>query len=107
MTMNSNNLKELKLPPRPEDAETIAKLRRDPRTRKYAGKYIVELDALIAYAPKDFKETIRNATLSIWDSKTYEKLKKEAEKLKEKAEKIREKYVQEAKKKILQQLNQR
>ena len=63
------------LPPRPEDAETLAKLARDPRTKSYTGKYIVELDALVAYAAEDFKRLLREAINSYWDPEVEAKLR--------------------------------
>ncbi|RLF17487.1 MAG: hypothetical protein DRN06_03750 [Thermoprotei archaeon] len=92
------------LPPRPEDAETLAKLQRDPRMKKYTGKYIVELDALVAYAPNEFRELIRKAIRKLWSRKIYSELKKKAEELTKKAEKLREQYKELIKKKILEQL---
>jgi len=48
----------LGLPPRPEDAETLAKLARDPRTRRYGIQYAVELDAI---EPPTLQDIIRRA----------------------------------------------
>lgn len=85
LAITPEQVKKYGLPPRPEDAETLAKLQRDPRTAGYTYDYVVELDALLAYAPAEFKELVRKAVLDIWDYGIYTDLKEKAEKLREAA----------------------
>jgi 5S rRNA maturation endonuclease (ribonuclease M5) len=66
------------LPPKPEDAETLAKLQRDPRYATYTEEYVVELDSLVAYAPEEFKRFLLEAIDEIWDEDKYEEQKDEA-----------------------------
>lgn len=75
------------LPPKPEDAETLAKLRRDSRSASYTGKFIVELDAMVAFVPTEFRNMIVQAVNGVWDQEIYLKLRKEAQ---EKNERIAE-----------------
>jgi len=67
------------LPPRPEDADTLAKLGRDPRNARYAFPFVVELDALVAFVPDKFKEELVKAIKDRWDSDLYAEFKEEAE----------------------------
>jgi hypothetical protein len=78
------------LPPRPEDAETIAKLQRDPRTKTYGMDYACELDAL---EPTTLQQIIRTAILDHIDldkwNQTIQQIKEEQQKLKEKLSKLK------------------
>lgn len=78
------------LPPMPEDAETLAKLNRDTRTKTYGLEYAVELDAL---EPSVLQELIRNAIIEQIDSEKWEaqkqKIKDETDELREKFEDLR------------------
>jgi len=91
------------LPPRPEDAETLAKLQRDPRYKSYTRKYIVELDALIAYVPEEFRKILRETILKYHNEEIYEECKKKAKEIREKCRKIVEEYKKEALRKILEE----
>lgn len=66
------------LPPKPEDAETLAKLERDPRNAKYTCDYVVELDSLVAYVPTEFRELLVEAIKELWDVELYQNLRIEA-----------------------------
>jgi len=90
------------LPPRPEDAETIAKLMRDPRSRRYQLNYIVELDALVAYAPDDFRNELRSTILSYWDRTIYEDMQDKARLINERIEEVFKKK----KKELLERLKE-
>lgn len=92
------------LPPRPEDAETLAKIERDPRSRKYRYRYIVELDALVAYVPSEFRRLVREEIQRYHDTDIYLKARRDAEDLNRRSMKIIERYKEKAKKKILKQL---
>jgi len=58
LSITADQVRRYNLPPRPDDAETIAKLARDPRTANYEGKFIVELDAMVAFVPEEFRKLI-------------------------------------------------
>lgn len=94
------------LPPRPEDAETIAKLQRDPRSKDYSYDYVVELDALVAFVPSEFRRVLREAIESYHDKDIYNKARKEAEEIAEKSREIVENFKKEALRKILEQAKQ-
>jgi hypothetical protein len=88
------------LPPRPEDAETLAKLQRDPRMKNYDRQYIVEIDALLAYAPEEFRRDIVAGVNSVWDEEVYNDMKANAEVLDEEAKDCIGQTIEEAKTKI-------
>jgi len=92
------------LPPRPEDAETIAKLHRDPRYKNYNYQYIVELDALLAYAPQEFRRLVQDAIKSQWDETIYKEWRAKAENLRQEAYKLLEEIKEKAKQKILDEI---
>ncbi len=92
------------LPPRPEDAETLAKLQRDTRMKKYSYDYIVELDALIAYAPEEFRKMLLEEIDRYFDKEIYESVKRKAMKIRNATKKIVEVYKEKARRKILEQL---
>jgi hypothetical protein len=104
LAITADQVEEFNLPPRPEDAETLAKLARDTRSRKYGFNYIVELDALVAYAPDEFRRIIRDAVLSRWDKSVYERLEDQARKLQEEADRRLREVKEEAKKKIIEMI---
>jgi 5S rRNA maturation endonuclease (ribonuclease M5) len=74
-------VEEYKLPPKPEDAETLAKLQRDPRNKTYDLDYVVELDSLVAYVPEEFKRVLLEAIDEIYDIDVYNDLKQKAEEI--------------------------
>ena len=88
------------LPPKPEDAETLAKLQRDPRTKRYTYDYVVELDSLVAYAPNEFKQLLREAIEKLHDKDIYGRVKKKAKDIAKRIEDIVEKAKKEAIEKI-------
>jgi hypothetical protein len=104
LAVTVEQVEKYKLPPRPEDAETLAKLERDKRTAKYTLDYIVELDALVAYVPEEFKRLLREAISSLWDRDTYEALLKQAEALDAKAREILDDIKAKAKQKLFELL---
>jgi len=78
------------LPPRPKDAETIAKLQRDPRAKTYGIAYACELDAL---EPTVLQQIIRDAIeanidVGVWNQ-TIQQIEDEKQKLREKLSKLR------------------
>lgn len=103
LAVTEEQVERYNLPPRPEDAETLAKLERDSRMAKYKGKYIVELDALVVYAPDEFRRLLRDAIESYHDKEIYRKTKEEANRIAEESEKIVEEYKKKALEKILEE----
>jgi len=78
LSVTSEQVKKYNLPPRPDDAETLAKLERDPRTASYGLPFIVELDAMVAFVPQEFRQLILDAVNGCWDEQIYKDLKYEA-----------------------------
>lgn len=106
---------DMQLPAKPESLDEINKMRRDPRYRKYIERIMsmaetdervkklievygspeirVELDALVALRPDDFKQILRQAVEKYFDWSIYntvtrareEELRKKAEELKKQA----------------------
>lgn len=104
LAVTGDQVEKFNLPPRPQDAETLAKLQRDTRTRSYAETYIVELDALVAFAPGAFRELIKAAIRERWDPEIFEKLRERARGLRDQADEALEKIKDEAREKILDEL---
>jgi hypothetical protein len=94
------------LPPRPEDAETLRKLERDSRTAGYKHDYIVELDALVVYAPEEFRELLRTEINRYWDEEIYRKVEAKSKRYAQSSRRLIEAIKKKAKKKILEQLKQ-
>lgn len=68
------------LPATPEDAEEIAKMRRDPRFTGWEdGLYRVELDAMAAIKPNVFRQIIKESVSKHWDEEIYQERHEEAE----------------------------
>jgi hypothetical protein len=70
IALTKAQISEYDLPPMPEDAETLAKLRRDSRTATYGMQFAVELDAI---EPDELQRLIRDAIVAqidkeLWDS---------------------------------------
>jgi hypothetical protein len=90
IALHKSQIFQYNLPPKPEDAETIAKLQRDPRTKTYGMDYACELDAL---EPKTLQQIIRKAILNHIDldkwNQTIQQIKDEQQKLKEKLSKLK------------------
>jgi len=102
LAITEEQVEKFNLPPRPEDAETLAKLQRDPRTAGYTKKYIVELDALLAFAPQEFRQLVREAVLDIWDEDIYKELEAKREELKARLAKEKERLVQALRQKLIE-----
>jgi len=124
LAVTEEQIQKFKLPPKPEDSETIEKLARDPRSKKFFGredffalpiekrieiirkskKFVVELDALVAYVPDKFRELLRETIKSYWDEEIYQKHKEEVERAQERARRLRERALRRAKEKLKQLL---
>lgn len=103
VAVTPDQVEKYNLPPRPEDVETIAKTERDTRSNKYTYDHIVELDALMAFAPHEFKKLLRDSILKYHDKEIYNKVKREAIQISQKSKEIVEKYKKEALRKIAEQ----
>jgi hypothetical protein len=112
---------DLRLPAKPESLEEITKMRRDSRYKSYVEKIKdmaeidervkklveeygspeirVELDALVALKPDEFKKILREAIERYFDREVYEKITKtKEEELKKKAEEIKKESFESLKK---------
>lgn len=110
LAITEEQVTKFNLPPRPEDIETLRKLERDPRYKSnksfWESSAIVELDALIAYAPSEFRELVRNSILNYWNKEIYDKLKGKAKELTGRSLEILADMKEKAKKKILETLKE-
>lgn len=100
LSVTVDQVKKYKLPPRPEDAETLAKLKRDPRTRSYGLPYVVELDAMVAFVPQQFHGLIVDAIKSCWNKDVYDNLRAKADTLNVEIEKVLADIKEQAKEKF-------
>jgi hypothetical protein len=94
------------LPPRPEDAETLEKLKRDSRSAKYSLNYVVELDALVAYVPAEFRRLLREAVEALWDKSIFESLEARRRELEAKARDVLEDVKARARARLLEMLRE-
>jgi hypothetical protein len=77
IAVTEEQIQEYNLPPTPEDSETLEKLGRNSRTNgfvdKHHGKlFAVELDALLAIAPEEFKWIVQDSVEQYFDEDMYE-----------------------------------
>lgn len=90
IALSEDQIARFNLPPRPEDAATLEKLRRDPRTKTYGMEYAAELDAL---EPPTLQAIIRDAITATIDDKKWkealEQIRQEQQQLREKLKKLK------------------
>lgn len=86
VALTPEQISTFKLPPMPEDAETLAKLQRDPRTKQYGMQYAVELDAI---EPDVLTEMIKTSINALIDAEKWNANVKLAE---EEKEELRQKF---------------
>ncbi|MCS7387134.1 MAG: hypothetical protein NDF55_10495 [archaeon GB-1867-005] len=121
VAVTADQILELNLPPKPESADEIAKLKRDPRYPKYVeklkrdpklrplveqygGLVRVELDALVALRPEDFKKILRKAIEKHFDWNIYNNVtKRKKEELGKKAEEFKKQTMENLKKLLKKQ----
>jgi hypothetical protein len=77
IAVTEEQIQEYNLPPTPEDSETLDKLHRDSRTNRFVDKhhgklFAVELDALLAIAPEEFKWIVQDSVEQYFDEDMYE-----------------------------------
>jgi len=101
IAVTPEQIEKYNLPPRPEDAETIAKLQRDVRSKNYKEKYIVELDSLLAFVPDEFKKILRTEINNYWDKVRFDEIREEHEKIKDEINRKVDEYIEKAKKTYL------
>lgn len=64
------------LPDMPESRETLEKIKRDPRRRKYVEQYgeiFCELDSFVSLRPDEFKATVEEAIEPFLDNEAFER----------------------------------
>ncbi len=83
--ITKDQVEKFKLPHRPEDAQEIAKLQRDPRFKTWPyGLYRVETAALRAKAPDYFDKVIKDAVMKHFDPEIWKKIQEKQEELRKK-----------------------
>ncbi len=81
VAVTKEQIEQFKLPHRPEDANEIAKLKKDPRFKDWPyGLYRVETAALRKKAPDYFDKTIRDAVEKHFDREIYKAVQEAEEK---------------------------
>jgi hypothetical protein len=80
IAVTEEQIDEYDLPPIPEDSETLDKLDKDSRKDGFVDKYgqliAVELDALLAIVPVQFKQLAQESVDQYFDEDTYQREKK-------------------------------
>jgi len=72
IAVTEEQIERYKLPSTPEDEKEIAKMMRDPRYKKWEhGLFRVELDALMAFVPEEFKRIVTESVSEYFDDITY------------------------------------
>lgn len=102
--VTSAQVEKYKLPPKPEDAETLEKLARDPRMKTYSEQYVVELDALIAYVPSEFRRELLETIEKFRDRQVYEDLRAKKEELEKELGDLLENIKEQARAKVREEL---
>lgn len=76
VAVTEDQIKEFGLPHMPDDDETIAKVNNDTRANKFRKKYgklyAVELDALLAIVPGEFKSIVKGSVDQFFDQGVYQ-----------------------------------
>jgi len=76
IAVTEEQIEEFNLPPMPKNKETINKVNNDTRKngfiRKYGKLYIVELDALLAIVPDEFKSIVQGSVDQFFDEEIYQ-----------------------------------
>jgi len=76
MAVTEEQIEEFNLPPMPKSKETIDKVNHDTRKngfiKKYGRLYIVELDALLALVPVEFKSIVQGSVDQFFDHGIYQ-----------------------------------
>jgi hypothetical protein len=76
IAVTEEQIEQFNLPPMPKSKETIDKVnnytRKNGFIRKYGRLYIVELDALLAIVPDEFKSMVQESVDQFFDPRIYE-----------------------------------
>jgi len=100
--VTKEQIQQFNLPSAPESADEIAKLRRDPRYKKFVevhGLMRVETDALYSLYPDKAKEILHNAILKYFDKNIFEtKTKLRIQEAQKQSEEARNKMKEKVKK---------
>jgi hypothetical protein len=80
IAVTQDQIDEYNLPPTPEDSDTLDKLDKDSRKDRFIDKYgklmAVELDALLAIVPDQFKQLVQESVDQNFDEDTYQREQK-------------------------------
>jgi len=92
--VNYEHVDQYNLPSAPASAAERAKMQRDPRFQNWGyGFFRVEVDALLAIVPEEFKRIIRDAVLSHYDKEIETEVKERVQELESEAnERLEELY---------------
>ena len=76
IAVTEEQIEEFNLPPMPKSKETIEKVNHDTRKdgfiKKYGKLYVVELDALLAIRPDEFKSIVQESVDQFFDEGIYQ-----------------------------------
>jgi hypothetical protein len=78
IAVTEEQIEEFNLPPMPKSKETIDKVNHDTRKdgfiKKYGKLYVVELDALLAIVPDEFKRIVQESVDQFFDQEIYQEV---------------------------------
>jgi hypothetical protein len=76
VAVTEEQIEEFHLPPMPKSKETIDKVNNDTRKngfiKKYGKLYVVELDALLAIEPDEFKSIVQGSVDQFFEQEIYQ-----------------------------------
>ncbi len=76
VAVKEEQIEQFNLPVVPENQQTIKKVKSDTRTNsfieKYGKLYVVELDALLAIVPDEFKHILQESVDQFFDQRIYQ-----------------------------------
>lgn len=79
VSVSLEQIQKYNLPEMPNEKETVEKAMRDPRMRKFVEEYgrliLVEVDAMLAIVPDEFKRIVRDSVDRYFDEEIYEETK--------------------------------
>jgi hypothetical protein len=78
VSVTEEQIEEFNLPHMPKNKETIDKVNNDTRKKQFIGKYgelfVVELDALLAIKPDEFKSIVQESVDQFFDTRIHQEV---------------------------------
>jgi hypothetical protein len=104
IALTEDQVERYDLPKMPTDEATLEKIANDPRTANYKSKYITEVDAFLAMAPKAFKQLIQSTVLGFHNNNIAEGVAERNQDIVDQCRAMRLNAIEEAKMLLLNQI---